>query len=424
MPFFNRIVFVFLLAAFSQKAWTENRQCVVNPGNRNEIATSFHQSQEPEILRFRQIANGQQNSEAGSRGTGPYIKEACLISSLKRVAGSEGYTCASGENVSGNNRARRISATRQCITQDMVSYIQVSVQNAMKCVSDASGVPVDGATLYQKINNESAFQFFQSNRGGTGMGQLTSWPIRDMFQARRGLYSAVLEKIQNSAESACESFKSIVENDRKPNGATLYPRNKICKYVSPGEGMNRNLLYSLVYMSNLKDQVLRLLPQGFLASGQRDLGERIRLIERLALVGYGPEGMAKARGMARSIRSNTNMQAAHQRVTRGSYYLRATDSKSRQALAAAQPPLTEASGCIVEPDPSQQQSRPPVEPRVEPPVEQPPAGNGVAQTPPAQPSSFSIESVAGPGDGSNRPPRPSLIESLSGPRRPQPGGAQ
>jgi hypothetical protein len=207
---------------------------------------------------------------------------------------------------------------------------------------------VDAATTYQKINNESAFQFYHSNSGGTGIGQLTSWPLRDMFQARPGLYADTLSKIESLPQ--CSPFKAIVESDRQLSGAALFPRQRMCRYLSPGEGFQRNLLYSMVFMSQLKKRILNLLPQNFLqGSSGRDIEKqkRILLIERLALVGYGPEGMARAQGLARSLRfgSEFNVDTALRRVTGGSSYLRAMDSKSREALRTTS--FKDVSECVV-----------------------------------------------------------------------------
>lgn len=333
----------------------EGQRCIVNPNGRRDIAESFHKSDETPVKKFLEVFQNSSEGVAVNRGLGPYIKESCLVASLKRVAGREGYSCArpDGSGASQNNSARRISASRQCVTSDMVRYIQSSVQNAMNCVTNASGIPIDPATTYQKINNESAFQFYQSNNGGTGLGQLTSWPLRDMFQARPRLYAETLSKVKT--HPSCANFKSIVDGDTQPPGATLFPRSKICRYTSPGEGMQRNLLYSLVFMSHLKQRILQLLPRNFLEVPETEKQKRVQLVERLALVGYGPEGMAKAQGLARSIRvgNSFNVDTAIRRVNLGSRYLRATDSKSGQTIRTAG--VANASACIENPIPPSEQ---------------------------------------------------------------------
>lgn len=329
--------------AFSGLA--QGAACVINPGGPKQIAESFNKSQEDAIVSFRSTIAGR-NPEAtdpSQQKAGQYIKNICLRASLKRYVGNEAYSCAGADGTpKATNTARRIAGGRQCVTQEMINYIQSSVQDAMKCVSDATDLPIDAATTFEKLNNESGFQFYQSNNGGTGMGQLTSWPTRDMFQARRQLYSATLNKI-SQGDGACSSFQKIVEDDLKPRGATLYPRSKICKYVSPGEGVQRNLIYSLVYISQMKKRIVDILKRtGFLDRNQSVSSiepAKVRIIERLTLVAYGPEGIAKAQGLANSIRRNSDVAAIGRRITSASYYLRATDSKARQALAATEPQL-------------------------------------------------------------------------------------
>ena len=327
------------------------RQCVINPDGHRQIAESFHRSQEPPVRHFfGHFQNIYEKDGAVTSGhRGPVIKVECLVASLRRtVAGDGGFSCAlsDGSGASPQSSARRLPRGKQCITSDMLSYIQSSVSNAANCVSQASGIPVDMATTYQKINNESAFQFYHSNPGGTGIGQLTSWPLRDMYQARPRLYSEVLSKIQSDPN--CANFKSILDEDRRPSGSTLFPRQKMCKYISPGEGLNRNLLYSFVFMSQLKRRVLNLLPSSFLdeAVPSDEKRKRVMLVERLALVGYGPEGMARAQGLARSLRAGSgfNVDAALRRVTGGSSYLRAVDSKAKEAIKMTN--LNNVSECV------------------------------------------------------------------------------
>ncbi|WP_413557181.1 hypothetical protein [Bdellovibrio sp. HCB209] len=219
------------------------------------------------------------------------IKRECINASLMRDPGQTGYACTSGKKSTDQNIANSYGQvggkTQQCITADMVSYIQFSVNSAIKCLSP--DVPVDSRVIYQKFNNETGFNYSIAWNGGAGIGQMTNIAVEEIADGNgRGL----IEGVANSSKHSCQAFKDIAKSDLKRR-----PRinsGNYCDYVSAGDGLARNLMYGIAYYLHMRDSII----QPKLFQENKSFASNREIVSALTAVSYGAEGIKKARALA------------------------------------------------------------------------------------------------------------------------------
>lgn len=322
-----------------------DQSCVVGKDSRRELATQFNRFSEPATLKFKQfILNGErptcslenaiqpspsQVTQASDlaqvaeqlRDSAFPIKMKCVLESLKIETGIEAqdYQCTD-EKATPKSLG---SNTKQCYTQPMVDYIHQSVENSMGCVNSLSSTQIDPVTIFKQINNESTFKINLASSMGNGLGQLTSAPLYDLMNSRSA-FGPLLQSLDGSTDPRCAELKTISQEDRKT--PLRLPKNiftaGICKYLSPGQGVQRNLLYSFMLHSYLKSRVIKAFKNRF-PKLSLDSPSSHQLIEQLTMVGYGPRGLREAFGILGSSGNISQMIG----VAKNNSYIRVTESK-------------------------------------------------------------------------------------------------
>ncbi|MFS4459763.1 hypothetical protein [Bdellovibrio sp. HCB2-146] len=226
-----------------------------------------------------------------------FIKKECIEASLQRDINQKGYVCK-GE------RPKEFSNTGEnstpCLNQYSVDYIHFSVNLALKCFSSIRD-PIDARFILRKINGESGFNFFLSSGGGTGIGQSTSYPVRDIAGQKKneGNARSILEDLAASKDPACKPFQSVVKSDLE-TPPPIPPAKNVCDYVSTNEGFARALIYGLGYYVYNREEYIKnyvrknRLPKEFLIDKQ--------FINYATLLAYGPGGPNGAIDFLDSIR--------------------------------------------------------------------------------------------------------------------------
>lgn len=246
--------------------------------------------------------------------TSPSIAKECILASMKRLPGNKGYVCGYDEkeiNLEAEPGDQKIQKyygrasgnTAQCIDDSMVDYMHYSVNMAIKCFSNIA--PIDSKTIFKIINNETAFNLSISSRDGRGIGQITTPAAAELTHPKLGNGKYILKSVMQNPNPACTPFRNIAENDLR-DGPPLKNRLKsICAWVNPGDGLARNLMYTIGYYLTLRDHYIK----GYLEKRNKSLAENTQLLNDLTAVAYGREGLKKVRALIDNYRVGPSSDA-------------------------------------------------------------------------------------------------------------------
>jgi hypothetical protein len=213
-----------------------------------------------------------------------HFNAACVEVAAQVKAGSAELNCPS----------RKAGKFNFCYPKSLANYQSAVISDFYKCLRKTQDFPLTIDTLFEMYTLESGFKPYYANPGGTGMGQLTGIFIKDIHQKHRG--RPILQSIANSTDSKCETAKIIAQKDLQ-KVPTL--ANK-CDFVQVGEGMERNILYTLVGMSNSWNKDIGPLMKDYVKKHERD--PAILEVQKKALLNaYGPGGRAAARAAVRRL---------------------------------------------------------------------------------------------------------------------------
>jgi hypothetical protein len=253
------------------------------------------------------------------------IRRECIAASMKRNPGQKGYTCSTDKK-SGDQDVERTygqvgGKTQQCITDDMVDYVQFAVNRAIKCLSPNN--PVDARVIYQKFNNETGFNYSIAWNGGVGIGQLTTPAVKELASdVGQGQY--ILESVAKSNKHSCAGFKEIAQADLK-NRPRINDGN-YCDFVSAGDGLARNLMYGIGYYLHMRDSII--VPS--LLNRSPNLAKNREVVSALTAVSYGAEGIKKAKALIYRADAKTNPKTYLASIQKSSAYLTAIKGKMRE----------------------------------------------------------------------------------------------
>ncbi|MBK9322629.1 MAG: hypothetical protein IPM97_06685 [Bdellovibrionaceae bacterium] len=250
------------------------------------------------------------------------IKKDCVKASLQRKAGREEYVCKPDAQ-----RALRVGIaagkSAQCYNEELVDYIHFALNQAIDCLSQDNAI--DSRNILKKMNAETGFNFSVCWRGGCGMSQITSPAMKELStDIGNGKY--ILEGVTKSIKKSCEPFKHIAERDlAKP--PKIY---KTCDWVSPGDGLARNLIYGIGYHVHMRDTQItpalnKLAPQ---------MVQDKDVINALTSMSYGREGIKGVKGLLRRNRISKTTPPSKLRdiIESDSRYLSETQKKQKELL--------------------------------------------------------------------------------------------
>ena len=182
----------------------------------------------------------------------------------------------------------------QCINLPMLQYQSSVLTEFYNCVQAVQPSPLEKSSLFEMYSLESAFKPSFTNVGGTGLGQLTSIFIKDIHQKHRG--KPILTAISKSENESCQLAKKITQKDSLSQPSL----KKKCDFVQYGEGMERNILYSLVGLANswnkdigpaMKEYSNKFKDHPFLHQAQ----------QKALINAYGAGGLAAARAAVKRL---------------------------------------------------------------------------------------------------------------------------
>ncbi len=132
-----------------------------------------------------------------------------------------------------------------CQTEEILNYQNAVVSSFMSCAKKLNMQTVSPAVLFKIYSLESGFKPQFSSKNGVGLGQLTTIFVKDVHQPWRG--GEYVDKIAKSDLKECEAARAIAKKDMNGNNP---PLSNSCAYIQIGEGMERNILYSMIGMAN------------------------------------------------------------------------------------------------------------------------------------------------------------------------------
>lgn len=255
----------------------------------------------------------------------PRILRDCIKASMTRAPGNEGFTCdyptAKEAKRGFNTKTQSVPVsygkasgkTLQCVTDDMVDYMDFAVNSAIQCMSPAD--PIDSRVIYKKLNNETAFNLSMANRGGVGVGQLTTPAIKELTDEDLGKGRYILENIVNSKKPECKPFKDVAKASLKKRPHV----NSTCDWASAGDGLARSLIHSIGYYLVMRDNYV--IPA--LEKRNTKLLTNPSLISDLTAISYGAEGWDHARWLLQKYRVNekTSPKSLQTSIRQDSVYL-------------------------------------------------------------------------------------------------------
>ncbi len=228
-----------------------------------------------------------------------FVRRQCIQRAMMRlpnVGGVDYYDC---ETDSSNPRELR---RLPCITTEMVAYTHFTVNEAINCLSQP-GSPIDAQLLFRKINNESAFAGFIRNQNGTGIGQLVSFGAREMGPGGRG-HNFLMERMQRRGR-ACDRFTSLASRELDLTSPNAQGERSVrtCQLVGMGNGMARNMIYSIGLFLYYREAMPHNAEQLLREAGLGDHPDFLRMRDLLTMVAYSREGPQGMRLVMRQLRS-------------------------------------------------------------------------------------------------------------------------
>ena len=237
----------------------------------------------------KRIAHLDKLPVAGAIPEAPQVifKKECLAESGHFKSNTAEVTCPEGKKARNQNL---------CLTENLLEYQNAVISSFSGCMLKSGFKSMDSASLFKLYSLESAFKPQYAYNGGVGVGQLTRIFVEDVHQKHRGL--KFLKAIANSNDKECNAAKIIASEDIKKKPQI----SNTCSFTSVGEGLERNILYTLVGLENSWEKDIS--PK-FKAYNERYKNDpKLKEAQDLALLnGYGPGGRVAARAAVERLSS-------------------------------------------------------------------------------------------------------------------------
>lgn len=214
------------------------------------------------------------------------LRTDCLSASGKTDTSTTELKCPEGQLSSKYNF---------CFDSNLMRYQNAAITDFYKCVKKITNFPITPAGLFEMYSLESGFKPHYAYSGGVGMGQLTGIFVDDINQKHRGF--KILKKVADTSDKDCEIAKTIAAKDiQKP----IRLKNNRCNFVEYGEGMERNVLYTLIGLANSWNKDIEPVMEKYIAKNKGH-ASLARAKELALLNSYGPGGRAAARAAVRRL---------------------------------------------------------------------------------------------------------------------------
>lgn len=240
-----------------------------------------------------------QNAENVNKPKSSVISTSCIEEAMKIETGGKSFYCFMANNQSSSGQQSSIEkvvskTSKECIDDKLVDYVSFSVNSAIQCFSDSVESdfgPIDSQHIFEKLTNESAFDYTLSDPSkGISIGQITGPAKEEISHPGRGRGNYILQKISESTSKHCKGFKSVAQEDIDKTPSKIKLHN-LCKWVSPGDGLARSLIYSIGYYLTLRDKYVIPELKKFASFNSQNISkEWTEVIKSATMVAYSGEG--------------------------------------------------------------------------------------------------------------------------------------
>lgn len=239
------------------------------------------------------------------------FKESCLVIAGNLEIETNQINCPSKE----------ILKEDSCITKEIYNYENAVISDFYSCVKKATNFPINALDIFMIYSNESAFKPNYYYNGGLGIAQLTSVYVQDMLEQEQG--RKILQQLLDLESSECEIAKNIIEKDFSQSPLNKTKVKKIrkgkeisetvttlnaCEFIKFGEGLERNILYSILGLANnweryLSDKMPKFSKQADSKPNNKHLS-KIEEAQRLTLINsYGGGGQKDSKTIIKRMTS-------------------------------------------------------------------------------------------------------------------------
>ncbi len=179
-----------------------------------------------------------------------------------------------------------------CVTKSLLKYQNAVMTSFYNCAQAENFTGLDLSLMFKKYSQESGFRPTYDDIGGLGSTRIIDQFIRD--GQTRGL--SLIQSIATSTHPDCAAAKLIAAKDLK----SMPKRKNACLFIHPGEGLERNFLYSFIGVETVWRSDLEPLLRKFMAENANNpkFKEAQRIIQMTA---YGRGGPKQAQVLIRTL---------------------------------------------------------------------------------------------------------------------------
>lgn len=188
---------------------------------------------------------------------------------------------------------KEIKDGNSCINREILEYQNLVVSNMYSCFSKYSASPINPSSLFEIQSLESVYKTNYSSYKGHGLGQLTNIFIKDAQIEFRGL--PMMKKIVADTSAECGAAREILSLDTKRKPILSTPKDR-CRFMQIGDGLERNVLYSLIGLNTLWKNDISPHFTGY-SKKHGTHAAFPRLMEKLLQIGYGAGGPVAAKAV-------------------------------------------------------------------------------------------------------------------------------
>ena len=201
-------------------------------------------------------------------------------------------------------KIKKTKLINSCLTEEILTYQNAVITNFYDCIKSLNLPVLAPEHLFKLYNRESAFNPHYHSLRGRGLGQLTSIFVHNNHQEHRG--GSILEQVQSSTKSKCQIAKKVAQKaiDDPPlkKGKHNTKFDGYCAYSSIGDGLELNVLYTLVGLASSWKDDLEPLLRKYMTTHSLHENELNQVKSLVMLNAYGASGPAAAISAVKRLR--------------------------------------------------------------------------------------------------------------------------
>ncbi len=192
-----------------------------------------------------------------------------------------------------------------CVDDSLQTYQNQTLSNFTRCFIEqgiTGSSDILPTTLLNIYTIENGFKPQYSSGNGVGLGQLTSIFIKDV-ETRGKVFSKKI--LSQPPKPECKAAALILQKDQK----TPPSRQQVCKFMSVGEGLERNMLYSMLGLAVLLEKNIDPILNKNKKFKQFPANAQQKIRELALTNAYGPGGPLATRYLIKRINNRQGLNS-------------------------------------------------------------------------------------------------------------------